>query len=154
MTPTFPSLDELATEANSVIFDHFDEIDALALGQRLMALAEGLAVVINIRTAHRTLFHAATIGSGAINDNWARRKSNTALMTGKSSLAVGVGHRATGRSLAEAGLDSLDYADHGGAVPVIVKGVGMVAVATVSGLPQLEDHALVMRGLRAHLAQI
>lgn len=153
MTPIFPTPEDLAAEADSVLFDRFDEKDAFALGQTLMDLAQDLAVVINIRTPNRTLFHGATRGSGAVNDNWARRKSNTALMTGKSSLAVGVGHRAAGRSLAEAGLNSTDYADHGGAVPVIVKGVGMVAVATVSGLPQLDDHALVIAGMRAHLGQ-
>jgi uncharacterized protein (UPF0303 family) len=29
-----------------------------------------------------------------------------------------------------------------------------VAVATVSGLPQLDDHALVMRAMRAQIAEL
>jgi uncharacterized protein (UPF0303 family) len=37
-------------------------------------------------------------------------------------------------------------------VPIRVKGGGVVAVATVSGLPQVEDHKLVVRGIRALLA--
>ena len=41
------------------------------------------------------------------------------------------------------------YAVAGGAVPVRVRGVGVVAVATVSGLPSAEDHALVADALRA-----
>ena len=49
------------------------------------------------------------------------------------------------------GLDPLQYAAHGGAFPVIVRSVGPVGVVVVSGLPQLEDHRLVVAALRAHL---
>lgn len=42
-----------------------------------------------------------------------------------------------------------EYAIHGGAVPVFVKGVeGLVAVITVSGLAQEEDHGVVVEALR------
>ena len=87
-----------------------------------------------------------------MNDNWARRKSNTALLTGKASLLIGVENRAKGRDLVQIGLTLTDYADHGGAVPVVVAGTGMVAVATVSGLPELDDHALVIRAMRDYLS--
>ena len=50
--------------------------------------------------------------------------------------------------LADQGLDPAVYADHGGAVPIRVQGAGVVAVATVSGLPSREDHALVVQALR------
>jgi uncharacterized protein (UPF0303 family) len=45
------------------------------------------------------------------------------------------------------GLDPADYAAHGGAFPVRIRNVGVVAVVTVSGLPQAEDHALVVTAL-------
>jgi uncharacterized protein (UPF0303 family) len=45
------------------------------------------------------------------------------------------------------GLDPADYAAHGGAFPVRIANVGIVAVVTVSGLPQAEDHALVVTAL-------
>jgi uncharacterized protein (UPF0303 family) len=35
---------------------------------------------------------------------------------------------------------------------VRVRNVGVVAVVTVSGLPQAEDHALVVEAIEAHLA--
>ena len=57
--------------------------------------------------------------------------------------------KAQGRSLAIEGLPTSDYADSGGAVPLVVSGAGLVAVCTVSGLPQEADHALVVRGLVA-----
>lgn len=144
----------LTAEAARLILSAFNEDTALTLGQTLVsfARAENLPVVINIRTADRTLFHAALPGAAPLNDNWARRKSNVALMFQKSSLLVGTEMREKGSSLANDGLPDADYADHGGAVPICVQGVGMVAVATVSGLPQRDDHALVVRGLTALLA--
>jgi uncharacterized protein (UPF0303 family) len=156
MSDKFPSLADLVADAKNVIYPRFDEKLALDLGHRLtqIALAEGLGVVINIRTANRTLFHAATPKSAALNDLWARRKSNTALMTGKASLMVGVENRARGRSLLDDGLNMTEYAENGGAVPVAVTAAGVVAVVTVSGLPQVEDHALVMRAMRAQVSEL
>lgn len=156
MSDIFPSLADLLAEAKSVIYPRFDEKIALDLGQRLteIALNEGLGIVINIRTANRTLFHAATPNSAALNDLWARRKSNMALITGKASLMVGVQNRAKGRSLLDDGLTLTEYAENGGAVPVIVTTSGMVAVVTVSGLPQVEDHALVIRAMRAQITDL
>jgi uncharacterized protein (UPF0303 family) len=143
----------LQAEAAGLVLDVFDASAACHLGETLLAIAraEHLPVVINIRTANRTLFHAALPGSAALNDNWARRKSNTALMFGESSFLVGTRHREKGESLAKHGLDATDYADHGGAVPICTMS-GIVAVATVSGLPQADDHALVVRALRAFIA--
>ena len=106
-------------------------------------------MVINIRTADRVLFHAALPGSTPLNDLWARRKSNTALMFQLPSLLVAARNKARDEPLERHGLSSADYADSGGAVPIRVRGAGMVAVATVSGLPQVEDHKLVVRGIRA-----
>lgn len=144
-----PTLAELHAEAARLILPQFGEGEAQALGQILVDLAmqHGHPVVINIRTADRTLFHAAMPGSAPLHELWARRKSNTALMFRAASLLIGTGNRDKGESLAKHGLDSADHADHGGAVPIMVQGHGMVAVATVSGLPQLDDHALVVEAL-------
>ena len=145
-----PTVDDLLVEAALLILPAFDENLAWVLGHALVILAQrdNLGVVINIRTPNRTLFHAATPGSAALNDNWARRKSNAALMFAEASLLVGTRNRAKAQTLADQGLDEADYADHGGAVPICVTGVGMVAVVTVSGLPQREDHAMVVTALR------
>jgi uncharacterized protein (UPF0303 family) len=42
-------------------------------------------------------------------------------------------------------------APHGGAFPIIIRGVGVVGTITVSGLPQAEDHAFVVRMIAEHL---
>jgi uncharacterized protein (UPF0303 family) len=129
----------------------FAEPEALRLGAWLVAEAEAgaLPVVIDIRTPTRTLFHASLPGSAPNNDNWARRKSNVAFTFATSSLLQRLKHEAKGQSLARSGLSEADHALSGGAVPVVVAGTGVVAVATVSGLPDTEDHALVVRGIRA-----
>jgi uncharacterized protein (UPF0303 family) len=146
MTPTVA---DLVAEAAVLALRQFDEDAALRLGFILVDLAKGLPVVIDIRTADRTLFHASLPGSAPLNNLWARRKSNTALTFLEASLLVGLRNRDKSETLAKHGLDPADHADHGGAVPIRVAGVGVVAVATVSGLPQIEDHRLVVRGLTA-----
>ena len=139
----------LEAEEARLILPRFDEAVALQLGHTLLELAKGLPVVINIRNAHRTFFHAALPGSQMNEENWARRKGNTALMMGHASMLVGLRNAERKRTLAANGLSEADYADHGGAVPIRVSGVGIAAVATVSGLPQEDDHRLVVKGIEA-----
>lgn len=145
----------LEAEYADLTFSAFAEETALQLGLILvtMARAKALPVVIDIRTADRCLFHAALPGATAVNDNWARRKSNTALMFQAPSLLVQKRMEAKGEDLSRHGLSSVDYAPNGGAVPIRVTGVGVVACVTVSGLPQVEDHRLAVSAIRSVLAQ-
>lgn len=143
-------IETLENEGTLLVFAEFTEATAFDLGLALVRLAKagGHPVVIDVRTADRTLFHVAMPGAVPQNDLWARRKSNTALLFQAASLLVGARKRLKGETLAIDGLDPADYADHGGAVPIRVRGAGVVAVATVSGLPQLEDHKLVVQAIR------
>jgi uncharacterized protein (UPF0303 family) len=73
---------------------------------------------------------------------------------GHSSFYVGQSLRLDGVTIAERFLlDEAEYAPHGGAFPVIVRDVGVVGTVTVSGLPQEDDHRLVVGALRAFLAE-
>ena len=66
-----------------------------------------------------------------------------------ASLLVGYRFEAKGREFnAATQLPFQEFAAHGGAVPVRVRGVGLVGTAAVSGLAGHEDHALVIRALR------
>lgn len=144
----------LAEEFETLVLPAFDERAALRLGHWLTerALADGLPIVVNIRTADRVLYHAALPGSAPLNDRWIARKSATALLFQQPSLLVGTRNREQGKTLADNGLSTADYADHGGAVPIRVKGAGVVACLTVSGLPQVEDHRLAVAAIRALMA--
>lgn len=70
-----------------------------------------------------------------------------------SSYLVGLRARAKGSSfeVGRADLPVDRYAAHGGSFPIRVQGVGVVGAVTVSGLPQEQDHALVVEALGAHL---
>ena len=62
--------------------------------------------------------------------------------------------KSKGKRLEEAYLiPESEYAPHGGCFPVIVKNTGMIGTITVSGLPQDEDHKLVVQAIRDYLAQ-
>ena len=145
---------ELEAEAERLVLDGFDAATALTLGRRLVdiALAEALPVAIDIRTPDRHLFHASLPGAAPLNDLWARRKGNTALFFQAASMLVTLRARDRGRSdLSSHGLAPQDYALSGGAVPIRVRGTGMVAVCTVSGLPEEDDHRLAVRGIESLL---
>ena len=77
-------------------------------------------------------------------------QGNVVRRFGHSSLYVGRLCRDGGTTIEEKyGVPTADYAAHGGAFPLLVRDVGPVGVVAVSGLPQLEDHALVVWGLRS-----
>ena len=76
-----------------------------------------------------------------------------ALRYGQASLAVGESFRDLGRDFdPDSRLDPDEFAAHGGVVPLKLRGGTVIGAVGVSGLPQLEDHAFVVRHLRAFLA--
>ena len=73
---------------------------------------------------------------------------------GHCSLWVGQTARDRGQSAYEVfALDPATYAAHGGAFPILVRGTGCVGTVAVSGLPQLEDHRVVVEVLEAFLGR-
>ena len=143
-------IQRLALQEERLWLDRFDQTTAWELGTRLKSICEarGVGVSIEIRLAKETVFFYAMPGTTPGNADWARRKRNLVEMVHTSSYAVGRKH-ANGGSNTEAimGLPARDYASHGGSFPIRVRGVGCVGVVTVSGVPQREDHAIVVEAL-------
>lgn len=142
-------------QERELVLTRFDHDDAWALGSRLVELgrSRGLGITVDIRQHGQQVFHAALPGTAPDNDRWIERKIRVVDRFGASSFLVGRRLAAEGRALdADAGLDPADYAAHGGCFPIRIAGVGPVGTVTVSGLPQADDHALVVEALRAHLA--
>jgi uncharacterized protein (UPF0303 family) len=130
----------------------FDLDQAFALGcaLRQRALSQGLALVIELRLARRTVFHVAMPGSRPVNDDWVRRKRTTVELHEQSSYLVGRQLEREGSSLeAKLGIVTREAAAFGGGFPIRVAGVGCIGCVTVSGAPQRLDHALVVEALAA-----
>jgi uncharacterized protein (UPF0303 family) len=149
-------LSQLLQEEAELQFERFNEQTAWQLGSLLVtrATAQGLPVTIDIMRGEQQLFHAALPGASADNDKWIKRKARVVYRFGHSSFYMGQKLKASGKTIEEAYLipESL-FAAHGGCFPIIVRGTGMVGAATVSGLPQEEDHKLVTQVLREFLAK-
>ncbi|PKL08452.1 MAG: hypothetical protein CVV51_08930 [Spirochaetae bacterium HGW-Spirochaetae-7] len=155
MTPSKGMLDSIAADEAELVLDRFDEDDAWRLGNLLVeeARRRSASVAIDIRRPGRILFHAALAGATGDNDEWIRRKANVCFRFERSSLAVHVSLALAGLTIEEKShVSSMEFSAHGGAFPIRVKGAGLVACATVSGLPQEEDHALVVACLRSFAA--
>ncbi len=154
MTAGRDALDGLRAEEDELQFRAFTNDTAWALGNRLVATARErrLAVTIDIRRGDQQLFHCALPGTAADNDAWIERKNRVVRRFGHSSFYMGTTYRLEGTTIEEMHLlDPTRYAAHGGAFPLILRGTGVVGTVTVSGLPQEEDHALVVEVLRAFL---
>ena len=135
-------------------FSRFTNDDAWDLGSLLVSVAQarGLVLTVDIRRHGHQLFHAALPGTTPDNDTWIERKIRVVNRFGDSSYLVGRRLALAGRVLDEgSGVDPILYAAHGGSFPIIVRDVGVVGTVTVSGLPQAEDHALVVEVLRTFL---
>jgi uncharacterized protein (UPF0303 family) len=154
MTADSPELAELLLQEEELQFATFGNDTAWELGCSLVEAArrDRLAVTIDIRFGDQQLFHAALPGTAANNDAWIERKNRVVRRYGHSSFYVGTKHRVGGTDLfAAESVDPREYAAHGGAFPIIVRDVGVVGTVTVSGLPQADDHRLVVETLRALL---
>ena len=149
-------LDELEAQEARLVLESFDETDAWELGSALReaAIAAELPVAISVRRNGQRLFHTALPGTSADNDGWLDRKCAVVDRYGRSSLRVGEQFRVAGRTFeSDSRLDPSRYAAHGGAFPLIVRGTGCVGTVAVSGLPQRDDHRLVVETLTAFIAR-
>ena len=155
MTAAAYSLADLAAEEEELRLPGFTNDDAWELGcaLRATARAEGAPVAIEISRNHARLFATALPGATPDNASWIERKTRVVNRFGHSSLYVRQASLEKGTTFeAEFGLDPALYAAHGGAFPLLVRAVGPVGVVVVSGLPQVEDHRMVVAALRAHLS--
>ena len=149
-------LKALLREEQELQFIRFNEATAWQLGTQMVehAMRENLPITIDITRGQHQLFHASMPGTAADNDEWVKRKVRLVNRFGHSSFYMGQLLKHKGKTIEQSYLISeSEYAAHGGCFPIIVKGTGMVGTITVSGLPQEEDHKLVVESIRTFLAK-
>lgn len=135
-------------------FTVFTPQTAWELGNRLReALIYRVAGgTVEIELAGHLLFACTTPGATPGQADWVRRKRNTVRRFARSSYAVGRQLELDGQTLeARHGLSLADYAAHGGGFPLFLAGSGCVGTIIVSGLPQREDHNLVVAAIAEFL---
>jgi uncharacterized protein (UPF0303 family) len=149
-------LKQLLQEEQELQFANFNEATAWQIGSQLVehGMKENIPIAIDIMFGTHQLFHASLTGTSTDNDEWVKRKVRLVNRFGHSSFYMGQQLKSKGKRIEEAYLLSeSEYAPHGGCFPIIVKGTGMVGTITISGLPQEEDHKLVVQALRDYLAK-
>lgn len=149
-------LEELLRQEEELQLDEFTNDTAIAIGERLIAIArdEKLPITIDLTRNGQQLFHASLPGTCLDNDEWVQRKNRVVLRFGHSSYYIGLRYKAQNTTIeAKSLLKESEYAPHGGGFPIIVKNVGVVGTVTVSGLAQADDHALVVRVLHEFVTE-
>lgn len=144
----------IAEQERRLVFDAFDEARAFEIGSaiRERGLAGEMPIVIEIRFWDRLLFYAALPGSTSNNTEWVRRKLNVVKMFHRSTYRMVLEREPVNQLFKpDFGLDPADYVLAGGGFPINVTGVGVVGGIGVSGLPQRQDHAVIVEALCAHL---
>ncbi len=145
----------LEDQERKLVFRTFDQLDAWRVGQLITdaAIAEGHKVLIDIRRPNLVLFRAALPGSTPDQESWAQRKAAVVLRMESSSALVAAHMQVRGIDPFSIGWLDANYALAAGSFPVRVKGGGVVAAVTASGLSSDGDHDLVVRGIEAYLRQ-
>ena len=144
---------KITAQEQRLVFQSFTENDAFALGCaiRARADAENLPMVLDISLWDRRLFYCARPGTTSDNEDWVRRKFNLTRRLHKSSYRVGLELEENGRTLADRSLLTAEFSAAGGCFPIHVQGAGAIGAVTVSGLPQRQDHMLVVEEIGRYL---
>lgn len=149
-----PSIETLLQQEQESSFDGFDFDAAWQIGSaiRQKGLQQNAPIAIEVYAFGQPLFLSALPGSVADNLEWMKRKRNTVLRLGHSSLYAGLNYEKTGQRMEyHPYINQFEYCDHGGSFPLLTRAGAVFGAVSVSGLPAHEDHALVVWGINQYL---
>lgn len=148
-------LKELEEQELSLQFTEFSNETALKIGLLLIEKAkkDNKVIVIDIsRSNGQQLFHYELDGTCEDNGHWPIRKARVVNRFGHSSLYIGTRLKRDGETLdGNLLLERSEYSAYGGSFPIIIKNAGIIGTITVAGLPDVEDHNLVVSCIREYL---
>ncbi|MCL1669315.1 heme-binding protein [Elizabethkingia ursingii] len=131
--------------------DSFSNRIAFDMGMKIIDLAKSRNqhIAVEVCRLNQTVFLYVDDTLPVDKHNWLRRKANISRQFEESSLSVKNDLRDGNMTLEKTfGLDEKDFLAKGGAIPVFVKNARMVAVITVSGLHDEEDHNIIIEALK------
>ncbi|KAH7098696.1 hypothetical protein BKA62DRAFT_674072 [Auriculariales sp. MPI-PUGE-AT-0066] len=176
MKPDAELVSIITEHENEIIWDKFTTDEAWAVGGAVREIFNNnykpkdgsrVGIVVSITLFSGAILFQGSIGDGATPDNWNWVAGKTAIVRRYSRASFWVG-----RNTASKGPDAverfkacsnfrvhgqlkiapeLDYAAHGGAVPIRLRGLDFtnpIGVIVVSGLAQDQDHQLVIDACR------
>lgn len=144
------TLESLATEQKSLLLDRFDYDFAWRLGSLVRERAAKSAAPVIITVAHGldVVFSASMPGATPDNIAWAARKRAVAHRFHRSSLAMRLEAEQGKFDFNQRYLLGPDYVASGGGVPLILRNGTLIGTAGVSGIPDVEDHRLIVHALK------
>jgi uncharacterized protein (UPF0303 family) len=134
--------------------ESFDNDDAVALGLIAVEVIRKHAANLAVRIVLRgdAVFVAKLGTTSAANDPWLAGKAAVAEQFGEPSLLVRRRHEAAGTPFEDrTDVDHDVLRAHGGSVPIFV-GDEAVGTITMSGEPDVVDHAIVAEAIRRYHA--
>ncbi len=131
--------------------DSFSNRIAFDMGVKIIDLAKSRNqhIAVEVCRLNQTVFLYVDDTLPVDKHNWLRRKANISRQFEESSLSVKNDLKDGNMALEKTfGLDEKDFLAKGGAIPVFIKNGGMIAVITVSGLHDEEDHNIIIEALK------
>lgn len=131
--------------------DSFCNRTGMKMGLSIVALAKERSqnIAVQIERLNHIIFLYVDNDLPRDKHNWLKRKANVAKHFEESSLSVKNdlinGNMTLEKTFA---LDDKEYLAKGGSIPIFVKNTGMIAIITVSGLHDEEDHKIIIDALK------
>lgn len=133
-----------------ITLETFSNKIALEIGLAIVNLAKerNQNIAVQVERLNHTVFLYVDDNLPADKHHWLRRKAKLAKHFEESSLSIKQDLQEGGMSLEHTfALDEKEYLAKGGAIPIFVKNAGMIAIVSVSGLHDEEDHQIILDAL-------
>ena len=142
-------LPELIEQEESFVFEHFTQSDALRLGSIMQDICREFDVSFGceIHLNGMTVYKSMPDGTGRLNDSWMKRKIDTVLLTGWSTMRLWAFNEMIGIKRVPSIVPVTDYVSCGGGFPIRVKGAGLIGAIACSGPGDQMDHEFCIEAL-------
>lgn len=144
----------LEQQETDLVFESFDRVDALRLGTMLAETINGYSQPLTVRifVGDIIVYQYVMEGDEASRFDWTYRKYQLVKKTGHSSMHAKVRMQLLGE-LKDLEAQPDVYGFGCGAFPIAVKGRGIIGGVAVSGLPDPDDHPIVVHALEKMLGK-